>query len=209
MDTTDATTAPLPPNHHAHHPGFTGPRGYAYAALFAVGRTSDFDLVASLAEVRPGDHVVDVGCGPGSALRVAARRGATGTGVDPAAAMVNVGRLLTRPGRGIRYRIGTAEALPLDDASATVAWSLATVHHWADIDAGLAEVRRALRPGGRFLAVEHRTHDGAEGLASHGWTEAQADAFADACRQAGFTDVRVEQHPDRRGTALVVLARRP
>jgi hypothetical protein len=47
---------------------------------------------------------------------------------------------------------GAAEDLRLSDRSATVVWSLATVHHWRDV----AAVHRALSPGGRFLAVERR-----------------------------------------------------
>jgi hypothetical protein len=65
-----------------------------------------------------------------------------------------------------------------------------------------------LRPGGRFLAIERRTQPGADGLASHGWTDAQADAFADLCRGAGFADVRVEQHQAGRKPVVAVLATR-
>ena len=76
------------------------------------------------------------------------------------------------------------------------------MHHWRDLEAGLAEVTRVLAPGGRFVALERLTDEGADGLASHGWTQAQAEAFADACRAAGFVDVRVELPQDsarRRG----------
>ena len=101
---------------------------------------------------------------------------------------------------------GTAESLPLADRVANVAWSLATVHHWRDLAVGLAEVRRVLRPGGRFLALERHTVAGATGVASHGWTDDQADAFADYCRDAGFTTVTVQRHHTSRAV-LTVLAR--
>ena len=65
-----------------------------------------------------------------------------------------------------------------------------------------------LAPGGRFLAAERRTTPGATGLASHGWTDAQADAFAALCREAGFTDVSVATHAGRRAL-VTVRARRP
>ncbi len=71
-------------------------------------------------------------------------------------------------------------------------WSVATVHHWADVAAGLAEVRRVLAPGGRFFAVERRVRPGATGLASHGWTDQQAASFAACCRAAGLDDVHIE-----------------
>ena len=197
------------PNHHADHPGFSGPSGAAMALLFALGRGRAARVAAELAGVRPGDHVVDVGCGPGTAVRVAARRGATGVGVDPAPVMLRVARLLTRPGRPVGWHRGTAEALPLADGSATVWWSLATVHHWQDVAAGLAEARRVLRPGGRLLAVERRIVAGAEGVASHGWEEAQAASFAAACRAAGLADVAVSTARIGPGDQLVVRATRP
>jgi ubiquinone/menaquinone biosynthesis C-methylase UbiE len=194
------------PNHHAHHPGFSGPSGLLMALLFTFGRGDDAKLALRLAEVGPGDRVVDVGCGPGSAVRAAARRGASVTGVDPATVMLRIGRWLT-PSRQATYVRGTAESLPLPDGDATALWSIATVHHWQDIAAGLAEARRVLAPAGRFVAIERRTHAGATGVASHGWTDEQADAFADACRTAGFDDVRVEHATTKgRGAVVAVIA---
>ncbi len=199
-------TATVVPNHHADHPGFAGPSGALYALLFALGGRRKARAVAGWADVGPGDHVVDVGCGSGPAVRAALGRGATADGVDPSTAMLAVARRLTRPGRPVAWRVGAAEALPVADGTATVVWSVATVHHWRDVAAGLAEARRVLGPGGRLLAVERRIARGAEGLASHGWTDAQAEVFATAAREAGFADVAVEAHPLGRGTQLVVRA---
>jgi hypothetical protein len=57
--------------------------------------------------------------------------------------------------------------------------------------------------------MERRTQQGADGLASHGWTDAQADAFAELCRAAGFQDVVVERHRSGPKPVVAVLARRP
>jgi SAM-dependent methyltransferase len=200
----------MDPNHHADHPGFSGVSGALYALVFALGRRRAARVAAELAEVRPGDAVIDVGCGPGTAVRVATRRGATGVGVDPAPVMLRVARLLTRPGRPAGWQRGTAEALPVAAGSATVWWSLATVHHWQDVAAGLAEAHRVLAPGGRLLAVERRIADaGAEGVAGHGWEDAQAEVFAAACRTAGFAEVAVGTTRIGKGDQLVVRAVRP
>jgi ubiquinone/menaquinone biosynthesis C-methylase UbiE len=199
----------IAPNHHADHPGFSGASGTLYALLFALAGRRKARQVAGWAEVRPGDHLVDVGCGSGPAVRAALRRGATADGVDPSSAMLAVARRLTRPGRPARWCVGTAEAVPVGDGAATVVWSVATVHHWQDVAAGLAEAHRVLRPGGRVLAVERRIAPDADGLASHGWTEAQAESFAAACREAGFVAVEVETHPLGKTTQLVVRATRP
>lgn len=202
----------LPPNHHGSYPHFDGLRGLVAALRFTVGRWADAKLAIALTGAGPGDDVVDVGCGPGVAVRRVAARGASSvTGVDPAAVMLRFGRALSRPGRGhrtaVHYREGTAEALPVPDGAATVVWSLASVHHWHDLAAGLREVRRVLRPSGRFLAVERWAEPGASGHASHGWTEDQAQLFAERCRAAGFSGVEVDRHPRRRRSVLSVLAR--
>jgi ubiquinone/menaquinone biosynthesis C-methylase UbiE len=197
---TDPT---LVPNHHRDYPGFSGLSGLLAAATMITGRGGDARFAAELAQLGPDDLVVDVGCGPGTAARYAARRGARVIGVDPAAVMLRVARALTR-GAAARYVEGTAEALPLPADSATVVWSIATVHHWRDLDDGLREVRRVLRPGGRFVAIERHTHPNATGIASHGWTTEQADAFSHALGEHGFSDTRVE--PPRRSGRRSVIA---
>jgi ubiquinone/menaquinone biosynthesis C-methylase UbiE len=198
------------PNHHAHYPGFAGPAGFLAAASMVAGGQSNARLAERLSELAAGDAVADIGCGPGTAARRAARRGASVVGVDPAPVMLRLARLLTRRStRTVRYAEGSAEALPLPDASVSVAWSIASVHHWADLDAGLQEVRRVLKPGGRLVAIERLTRPGARGLACHGWTPEQASAFADRCLAHGFTQARVSRHGGGRRTKVSVTATAP
>jgi ubiquinone/menaquinone biosynthesis C-methylase UbiE len=198
-----------PVNHHAEQPGFAGVTGlFAGLAILAAGRGTA-RLAVSLTGVSDADHVVDVGCGPGSAVRAAGRRGARVTGVDPARVMLRLARGLTRDRPGITWVQGAAEDLQLPDGSATVVWSLATVHHWKDVTAGLAEVQRVLSAEGRFLAVERGVRPGATGLASHGWTDQQAESFAAQCRAASFEEVHAETHRAGRRAVWVVTAVRP
>ncbi len=195
---TSSTPVALPPNHHASQAGFAGLSGLAAGLTMIVGRGAVARLAADLTAVSPSDHVVDLGCGPGVAAREAARRGARVTGVDPAPVMLRLASRMTRPRTAITWADGAAEAIPLPDDDATVLWSIATVHHWRDLDAGLREVARVLSAGGRLLVVERRTRPGATGLASHGWTGEQAAGFAERCRQAGFGSVQVDRHVARR-----------
>jgi ubiquinone/menaquinone biosynthesis C-methylase UbiE len=199
--TTDQTCVP---NHHAHYPGFAGLSGLLAAASMTVGRQSDARRVEQVSRLEPGDTVVDVGCGPGTAVRRAAKLGVSVVGVDPAPVMLRVARMLSRTSDRVRFAQGTAEALPLPDASASVVWSVASVHHWADLDAGLREARRVLKPGGRLVAIERRTRPGARGHASHGWTDDQARAFAQRCLENGFADGTVDLHTSGRRTTLSV-----
>jgi ubiquinone/menaquinone biosynthesis C-methylase UbiE len=102
-----------------------------------------------------------------------------------------------------------AHALPVGDGWATVVWSLATVHHWPDIDAALSEVVRVLWPAGRFVAIERHVEAGARGHASHGWTPGQAEAFATRCDAFGLF-AAVEEHADgNRAPAFSVVAVAP
>jgi ubiquinone/menaquinone biosynthesis C-methylase UbiE len=198
------------PNHHAHYPGFAGPVGFLAAASMALAGRGNARLAVRLSELAPGETVADIGCGPGTAARHAARLGAVVVGVDPAPVMLRLARLLTRrSAHRLRYAEGSAEALPLAGSSVSVAWSIACVHHWAGLEAGLREARRVLQPGGRLVAIERLTRPGAKGLASHGWTTEQASAFAGRCRAHGFTGVQTHQHGSGRGARVSVTATAP
>jgi len=194
------------PNHHGDHAGFAGVTGLvAGLGMLIMGR-GQARLAVDLASVSGADRVVDIGCGPGNAARAAAQRGAEVVGVDPAPVMLRLASAVTRDRSKITWSRGTAEALPLPGDWATIAWSVKTVHHWKDLTAGLAQVRRVLAPSGRLLVVERCVQPGATGLASHGWTEPQAESFAARCRAAGLDVLRIDRHPFGRGTAWVVHA---
>jgi ubiquinone/menaquinone biosynthesis C-methylase UbiE len=199
----------LVPNHHAHYGGFAGISGLVAALSMVRGRDGDARSAAQLSALVPDDVLLDIGCGPGGSVRHAARVGATVTGVDPAPVMLRTARVLTRPRRNVRFVKGVAESLPVADGAATVVWAIATVHHWPDLDTALDEVRRALAPGGRFVAIERQTISGAHGLASHGWTDEQAAAFADLCREHGFDNPRVDHNTSGRRNTVSVTATRP
>ncbi|MEZ4238036.1 MAG: methyltransferase domain-containing protein [Myxococcota bacterium] len=196
----DAPPAALPPNHHADHPQFTGLWGLGMGLVFlSSSRGAIGELACKEAGIRKGDRLVDIGCGPGAAVRRALRRGVdSALGIDPAPWMLRLGRLFTRDPRAV-WAEGFAEQLPAGDGAATVAWSLSTVHHWHDLEVGLREVHRVLAPGGRFVVLEAQVEPGAVGIESHGWYEAQAQSFVAACEAAGFGGV--ELHARRAGKA--------
>jgi ubiquinone/menaquinone biosynthesis C-methylase UbiE len=185
---------PLPVNHHADHPGFSGLTGSLFAWLFLLMGRDTARLATELSGVGPADTVVDIGCGAGNAVRAAARAGAQAIGIDPSESMLRVARTATRATDTVTWAKGGAESIPLPDGTATVVWALATVHHWPDVDTGVAELRRVLAQGGRLLVLERQAQPGDTGFASHGWTAQQAESFAALCRSAGLTDVRTTEH---------------
>jgi SAM-dependent methyltransferase len=102
----------------------------------------------AVAEVGPR-QVLEVGVGRGElAERMARELGAQVVGVDQSERMVE----LTRA-RGVEALVGDVQALPFEDGSfdcAVAAWML---YHVPDLDRGLSELARVLRPRGRLVAV--------------------------------------------------------
>lgn len=198
---------------HDHHGAerFRGLPGLVIAATMLARGRAIARLVAEVAAVTASDRVLDVGCGPGSAAREAARRGATVTGVDPAPLMLGLARYLSRrvPGGKIAFEEGTAEALPVTDQSVTVAWAISSAHHWASTGAGLREIYRALAPGGKLIIAERLTRPGARGLAAHGFTAALAKEVIAEAHTAGFADAQYQTHRASGRTMLVISAHRP
>ena len=147
--------------------------------------------------------VVDIGCGTGAALRHLAESGSEATliGVDPVARMVEIARerLPAKPPyQRIEFRQGSASAIPLESGSADVLLAFDSFDHWSDKAAGLAEVRRVLRPSGQFAMVK----DGG----APGGGEAR-EAVQQALQHAGFTVLREEDIAKDDVTFTLWLAR--
>src|ERR671910_2723472 len=100
------------------------------------------------------ERVLDLGCGEGQIARLAVQRGAGRVvGVDPAAAQI--AEAVRRAG-GVRYARAVAAGLPFPPSTFYAIVSCLVLEHLADLDAGLDEIARVLRPGGRFvLFVNH------------------------------------------------------
>lgn len=134
-----------------------------YDSLSHLFLTSFLDGVASdvAAVAPPGARVLEIGCGPGRlALSLTRRYGLDVTGVDLDPAMIERARANARAdGRGDpspSFLVGDVASLPLPDGSFDVVVSTLSMHHWDDRAAGLAEVGRVLRPGGRALIWDLR-----------------------------------------------------
>lgn len=109
----------------------------------------------SLGALRDGDRVVDVGCGAGIDSLIAARMvGERGQviGVDMTPAMLARARRSAAIGAfaNVSFRDGLAEALPVEDGWADVVISNGVLNLFPDKLAGLQEMARTLKPGGRL-----------------------------------------------------------
>jgi arsenite methyltransferase len=129
----------------------------ALAAL-PVRATSSFAGVANPHRIGPLDQgavVVDIGCGAGMDLLLAARSvGPRGRaiGVDMTDAMADNARAAAREARleNVEIRLGDAMALPVEDASVDVVISNGVLNLTPDKSVAFGEVFRVLKPGGRF-----------------------------------------------------------
>src|SRR5215211_4319361 len=109
--------------------------------------------------IKPGDSVLDIGCGTGEVTLAAKTRATNGKvyGIDPAPEMIAVARnKAARKKLDIDFRIGVIEALPFPDASIDVVTSSLMMHHLPEDlkRRGLAEIYRVLKPGGRLLVAD-------------------------------------------------------
>lgn len=125
----------------------------------AVTSALGLDHPVSAAALRPGEIVLDIGCGGGIDTLLAARAvGVEGQaiGVDVTEAMLELAATSARTlGLGnARFLRGTMEAIPLPDASVDVVISNGVFNLAADKDQVFAEAWRVLRPTGRFVVAD-------------------------------------------------------
>ena len=119
-------------------------------------------IAADVAAVAPdGARVLEVGCGPGHLATRLAHHGFDVTGLDLDPAMIararaNTSRAGNRGGRQPSFLVGDVASLAFPDGSFDLVVSTLSMHHWADPAAGLAEIGRVLRPGGRALIWDFR-----------------------------------------------------
>jgi ubiquinone/menaquinone biosynthesis C-methylase UbiE len=104
--------------------------------------------------LKPGEHVLDIGSGPGFlAGEMAEEVGADGRvhGIDPSDSMLAIARRSETP---VDYGRGDALTLPFGDEQFDVVVSTQVYEYVDDIEGALAEARRVLRPGGRLLVLD-------------------------------------------------------
>ena len=205
------------------------------AGLYAGGETAELPAAAvaaslgcgnpmAVADLRPGERVLDLGSGGGIDVLLSARRvGPTGFayGVDMTEEMLTLARANAAEAgaTNVEFRRGEIEQLPFPDGAVDVVISNCVVNLSPDKPAVLAEAFRVLAPGGRLgisdvVAEDHLTPAERAERGSHVGCIAGAlsvSEYTDGLRAAGFTDAEVVlTHPVADGMhGAIVRARKP
>ncbi|KPK66331.1 MAG: methyltransferase type 11 [Gemmatimonas sp. SG8_38_2] len=134
-----------PTNFRAARTWSAGGEGYDQVSR---GIADAIEHAVEALDPRPGERVLDVATGTGWAARRIAERGATVTGVDFGAGVIEAAKALSE-GTGIDFRIGDAEALEFPDDSFDAVISTFGTMFARDAEAVASELARVVKPGGR------------------------------------------------------------
>jgi len=132
---------------YASEQGLLGRRD---AYRYADGPDAPALAIDSVLEMQPR-RVLEVGCGPGEAAEKIAAAGVTVEALDISDRMVEL-----TCARGVSARVGDVQDLPFEDGSFDAALAAWMLYHVPDVERGIAELARVVRPGGRLVAVTNR-----------------------------------------------------
>jgi SAM-dependent methyltransferase len=157
-------------------------------------------IIVDLLDLTPDDRALEIGCGAGAAVELAAQRigGDRVAAVDPSPTFVDGVRKRV-PGADVR--VGSATEIPFDDGTFTVIWSIASMHHWPSREPGLAAQAAKLAPGGRLVIAERLLDK-----PGHGITQAQSAEVMDYLKGLGLVDVESMTAPNGPKTIQVIRA---
>ncbi|WP_255556670.1 class I SAM-dependent methyltransferase [Methylococcus sp. Mc7] len=154
--------------------------------------------VIDLLEIQPNDKTLEVGFGPGVGIELLTKAALEGyvAGVDPSQEMVAQARArnataITSGHVDLRY--GSAESLPFEDNTFNKALAINSMQVWMDAAAGLREIRRVMKAGGR-IALGFTPYSGQQKV-----------GLSDRLAAAGL----VEAHVVETDTGFCVLAIKP
>ncbi|HEY0755582.1 MAG TPA: methyltransferase domain-containing protein [Ktedonobacteraceae bacterium] len=164
---------------------------------------------ATLAQLQPGEQVLDVGCGTGTLLLEVARyldRAGRAVGIDPGTEQITRARAkAARRGLSVDFQIGVIEQIPFPDQTFDVVLSTLMMHHLpAPLKRqGLAEIARVLKPGGRLVIADftHKQERAGQAARFHAGGSRTRDLVS-IISDAGFDQLETEEMQPARFSAF-------
>ena len=179
-----------------------GEIGLALADSMSVRNWPIYETALERLGVRAGDRLFEVGFGNGKLVPrlLALAHEATYAGIDFSETMVAeakaFNKTLIEAGRA-SFRLAPVDAIPFADGSFDRAMTLNTIYFWPEPIGALAEIRRVLRPEGRFLVwVEAAERMKQSPFTRHGFRLYAEPKLREMHQSAGFRRVLVEAYRD-------------
>ena len=135
--------------------------GWIIASLMAHETWAQNRRAIDALGVARGDHVLDIGCGPGRSLATLANLAPEGrvVGADPSSLMAELAvrrnSTLVRA-RRVEIVMASATSLPFADAAFDKALCVHVLYFWNDLDRAFAEIARVLKPGGKLAPFQDK-----------------------------------------------------
>ena len=161
----------------------------------------------SLVEIHDGWTMLDIGCGGGATLKRLLKRskGAQVYGIDISEESVAKARKVNASvlDRQVFVTQGSAEKLPYEDNKFDLVTAVETVYFWPDLPNCLKEVRRVVKPGGRFaIMVEVLENDSVWTDVVEGMTAYSPEQLKEMLEGAGF--VKTELHRKKPSYSTII-----
>jgi ubiquinone/menaquinone biosynthesis C-methylase UbiE len=187
---------------------FGHPRGLVgrlVGRILAAENTERIGWALAQLDIQPGEQVLEIGYGPGIGIEMAAAHinGGTVTGVDVSAVMLDQARRRNREAieaGKVELLMGSVESLPFEADHFDLVYTINSFHIWPDSAMALAEILRALKPGGRLVIIEQPP----EKITAEVVMKARGMAIAGTLAEADFKDLHPTYTNLKRGWTAAV-----